>query len=280
MPLRTDLALESIMPDDLPETVHIVKRGRHFRITDITIDDDSCISSTGKGKGRYITLETSDMSRYSEDHKAMAKELSEEIKRFIPKGEVLFAGLGNSDITPDAIGPLTAAKILATRHIRRELKEECGLFDLRPVSVLANGVLGQTGIETAELVKAVSDAVKPSAIIAADALACSDISRLGTTIQISDAGISPGSGVANARKELTEKVMGIPVIAIGIPTVVDMHTIVRSLTGMDIHDDMPNMMVTPRDIDRLTERASQLLAYGINLALQPSMNFEDVQGIF
>ena len=146
--------------------------------------------------------------------------------------------------------------------------------------MLANGVLGQTGIETAELVKAVSDAVKPSAIIAADALACSDISRLGTTIQISDAGISPGSGVANARKELTEKVMGVPVIAIGIPTVVDMHTIVRSLTGMDIHDDMPNMMVTPRDIDRLTERASQLLAYGINLALQPSMNFEDVQGIF
>ena len=99
-------------------------------------------------------------------------------------------------------------------------------------------------------------------------------------MQITDSGISPGSGVANARKELSEKVMGVPVIAVGVPTVVDMHTIVRSLTGEEAGAEMPNMMVTPRDIDRLTERAAQLLAYGINLALQPSMSFEDVRDIF
>ncbi len=280
MPLRTDLALECVDPHGLPEAVHINERGEHFRITEIVIDDDSCVDTIGRGKGRYITLESDDLSGYTDDYEGMVKEVSGEISRFIPEGDVLVVGLGNSDITPDAIGPQTAAKVLATRHIRDELKEDRTLCSLRPVATFAMGVLGQTGIETAEIVRAVSDGIRPSCIIAADALACSDISRLGRTIQISDAGISPGSGVANARKELSEKVMGVPVIAVGVPTVVDMHTIVRSLTDAEIMGNTENMMVTPRDIDRLTERVSQLLALGINLALQPSMSFEDVRGIF
>ena len=140
--------------------------------------------------------------------------------------------------------------------------------------------MGQTGIETAEIVRAISAELRPAAIIAVDALACNDISRLGTTIQLTDTGISPGSGVSNRRMELSEKLFGIPVIAVGVPTVVDMHTIVRSLTGRRIKGELPNMMVTPRDIDRLTERASQLLAFGINLALQPTLTFEDVRGLF
>ena len=130
------------------------------------------------------------------------------------------------------------------------------------------------------MVRAIVQQIHPAGIIAVDALACSDISRLGTTIQISNSGISPGSGVSNARKELSEKLFGIPVIAIGVPTVVDMHTIVRSLTGRDPKRETPNMMVTPRDIDRLTERASQLIAFGINLALQPDMTLDDVRGLF
>jgi spore protease len=212
----------------------------------------------------------------------MTEELSQELAKLVPDGEILVVGLGNNDITPDAIGPQTAAKIFATRHLREQYdrNEEEFLTSLRQVSSFAGGVMGQTGIETAEIVRAISAEIAPKCIIAVDALACSDIDRLGTTIQITDTGISPGSGVSNSRKELSEKVFGIPVIAVGVPTVVDMHTIVKNLTGRKINGELPNMLVTPRDIDRLTERASQLLAFGINLALHPTLTFEDVRGLF
>jgi spore protease len=147
------------------------------------------------------------------------------------------------------------------------------------VSVLATGVLGQTGMETAEIVNALIAKIKPNAVIVIDALACSDIKRLGTTIQLSDSGISPGSGVQNSRKELSSETLGIPVIAIGVPTVVDMHTIVQNLTGHAVSKQMPNMMVTSRDIDKLIERAAKLIANGINLALQPQMSYEDVESL-
>ncbi|SFW26738.1 GPR endopeptidase [Ruminococcus flavefaciens] len=282
MEIRTDLALESFSADSLPENVHIYTRGEAFDITEIIIDDDSCLDAIGKGRGRYITLEGSSLSRFSDNYQLMAQELSQELAALLPEGEVLVVGLGNNDITPDAIGPQTAAKVLATRHLRGELDsgEEHFLTSLRPVSAFAGGVMGQTGIETAEIVRAISAELRPAAIIAIDALACTDISRLGTTIQLTDTGISPGSGVSNRRQELSEKLFHIPVIAVGVPTVVDMHTIVRSLTGKSINGELPNMMVTPRDIDRLTERASQLLAFGINLALQPTLSFEDVRGLF
>lgn len=282
MEIRTDLALESFSADSLPENVHIYTRGEAFDITEIIIDDDSCLDAIGKGRGRYITLEGSSLSRFSDNYQLMAQELSQELAALLPEGEVLVVGLGNNDITPDAIGPQTAAKVLATRHLRGELDsgEENFLTSLRPVSAFAGGVMGQTGIETAEIVRAISAELRPAAIIAIDALACTDISRLGTTIQLTDTGISPGSGVSNRRQELSEKLFHIPVIAVGVPTVVDMHTIVRSLTGKSINGELPNMMVTPRDIDRLTERASQLLAFGINLALQPTLSFEDVRGLF
>ncbi len=282
MEIRTDLAVESFSESDLPESVHRDIRGRAFRITEITIDDDSCLETLGKGKGRYVTLEGSSLSRFSDDYEDMAQELADELRRLVPDGEILVVGLGNNDITPDALGPQAASKVLATRHLRDELdsEEEEFLTSLRRVSSFAGGVLGQTGIETAEIVRAIVGELHPAGIIAVDALACSDISRLGTTIQLSDSGISPGSGVSNARKELSEKLFGIPVIAVGVPTVVDMHTIVRSLTGDQPGEELPNMMVTPRDIDRLTERASQLIAFGINLALQPSLTFEDVRGLY
>lgn len=280
--IRTDLAVESFSDIALPRGVHRRTRGEAFTITEITIDDDSCLDSLGKGKGTYITLEGASLSRFSDDYDNMITELAGELERLIPEGEILVAGIGNSDITPDALGPQVISKVLATRHLRDELdsEEEEFLTSLRAVSAFAGGVLGQTGIETSEMIKAIIRQISPAGIIVIDALACSDISRLGTTIQISDSGISPGSGVSNARKELSEKIFGIPVIAIGVPTVVDMHTIVRSLTGREADRKTPNMMVTPRDIDRLTERASQLIAFGINLALHPSMSLDDVRGLF
>ena len=282
MDFRTDLALESISSDELSESIHISTRGQAFSITEIVIDDDSCLSTIGKGRGRYITLEGSSLSRFSDDYSLMAQELAQELSRLIPDGDALVVGLGNNDITPDAIGPQTAAKVLATRHLSYETEsdEEQFFTTLRSVSTFSFGVMGQTGIESAEIVRAVASEIRPACIIAVDALACGDISRLGTTIQITDTGISPGSGVSNQRRELSQKLYGVPVIAVGIPTVVDMHTIVRSLTGKKINKELPNIRVTPRDIDRLTERASQLLAYGINLALQPTLSFEDVRGLF
>ena len=279
--MRTDLAVESFGNERLPEGVHRHIRGRCFDITEIVIDDDRCADAVGKGKGRYITLETGHLSRFSDEYEAMTEELSGELSRLIPEGDVLVVGLGNNDITPDSLGPRTAARVIATRHLRDELGEdEDFLLSLRRVSTIAGGVMGQTGIETAEIVRALVGQLQPVAVIAVDALACSDVSRLGTAIQLTDTGISPGSGVSNARKELSCRNLGIPVIAVGVPTVVDMHTIVRSLTEAEIPDDTPNMIVTPRDIDRLAERAAQLIAFGINLALHPSLSFDDVRGLF
>jgi spore protease len=280
MNIRTDLALEGINATKISEGITQTKRGTSFKITEITIAEDRHGERIGKKKGRYITLEGNPLSIYSESFREMAEELGHEISEFISDGSVLVTGLGNNDITPDALGPQTAARILATRHLRDELGDENEfLSSLRPVSVMASGVLGQTGIETAEIIDGLLKKINPSCVIVVDALACSDISRLGTTIQISDSGISPGSGVANKRREISKLSLGVPVIAIGVPTVVDMYTIVESMTGKRVLPTIPNMMVTPRDVDRLIERSSALISMGINLALHPELSFDDVETI-
>ena len=173
MDFRTDLALESISSDELSESIHISTRGQAFSITEIVIDDDSCLSTIGKGRGRYITLEGSSLSRFSDDYSLMAQELAQELSRLIPDGDALVVGLGNNDITPDAIGPQTAAKVLATRHLSYETEsdEEQFFTTLRSVSTFSFGVMGQTGIESAEIVRAVASEIRPACIIAVDALA-------------------------------------------------------------------------------------------------------------
>lgn len=280
MNIRTDLALESVNAAKISEGITKTTRGTAFKITEIKISEDRYGEKIGRKKGRYITLEGEPLGRFSAGFREMARELSGELKGFIPNGPVLVIGLGNSDITPDALGPLAASRVLATRHLKDELGDEDEfLSGLRPVSVIANGVLGQTGIETVEIIDGLLEKLKPSCIIAVDALACSDVSRLGTTIQISDSGISPGSGVANKRREISKASLGVPVIAAGVPTVVDMYTIVENMTGKRVSADIPNMMVTPRDVDRLTERSSALISAGINLALHPELSFEDVETI-
>lgn len=279
MAVRTDLALESINQN---KTDGITKthRGKAFSITEIIIGDEEAGRRIGRKKGKYITLEADSFDRISKDFRSMCIEFAKELTPFIPEGNVLVAGLGNSDITPDALGPKAASQILATRHLKEELRDEDEfLSGLRSVGVIAGGVLGQTGIETAELIDAVIKKINPSCVIAVDALACSDINRLGKTVQFSDTGISPGSGVQNKRRELSHESLGIPVIAIGIPTVVDMHTIVSSYTGREISGNLPNMMVTPRDVDRLIERSSSMIAAGINMALHPQLDFEEIEAI-
>ena len=282
MPNRTDLALECLAAAKERRGITEHKRGRVFSITEIRIDDDESGRSLGKGRGRYITLEGQSLSRFSDEYEAMAQELAGELRELLPaQGDIIVAGLGTLDITPDALGPRTAAGVLATRHLRRVLnaEDEAFLRELRPVSVLSGGVLGQTGIESAELIAAVAERIRPAAVIAVDALCCSSLTRLGTTVQLSDAGISPGSGVANHRTALDAGSLGVPVIGIGVPTVIGMKTIAEDLTGRLPLPTSEDMVVTPRDIDRLISQAARLLSCGINLALHPQMTYADANGV-
>ena len=282
MQIRTDLAAESVAQNGQYEGISVRHRGTAFRITEIEIDTDEHGAAVGRTKGRYLTLEQLGLHHSAPEQRQQVAELADELRGFLPDGAVLVAGLGNADITPDAVGPETANQVLATRHLRRELRENDPdtdfLRELRPVSVIANGVLGQSGIETAELIAALKHTVQPACVVAIDALACSDLHRLGTTVQISDAGISPGSGVENRRAELSFRTLGIPVIALGVPTVVDLHTIVRQ-AGNGNCNALPNLMVTPRDIDKLLHHAARLMAMSLNLALHPMLRYEDAEAL-
>lgn len=278
---RTDLAVELIDPDSnkLPKGIRRkLRKSSVCSITEIIVDDILAGIKIGKSKGRYITVETDRLSAHPEDFAEQSMNISDEISALIPdKERLLIVGLGNESITPDALGPKTASRIIATRHVALEnAGQELSGLRLNSVSVLAAGVMGQTGIESSELIYAVCEKVRPTCIIAVDALACTDISRLGTTIQITDTGISPGSGVQNRRKELSKEALGVPVIAVGVPTVVDMHSIVENITGKAPDKHLPNMMVTPRDIDKLIDRTAHLLAYSINRTAQPNLSGEDI----
>ncbi len=212
--------------------------------------------------------------------------IADELKSMLPtEGCVLVVGLGNNDITPDALGPKCVSQIFATRHIGSDLAMSIGLPGLRAVAALTPGVLGQTGMETSEIVAAVVERIRPTAVIAIDALAARRLSRLGNTVQMSDTGVSPGSGVGNARTELSEKTLGVKVISMGVPTVVDAVTLVTDVLGeqnaarmgdIRIDQEFGRMMVTPREIDLMTERAAKLIALSINTALQPSLSLDDI----
>lgn len=284
MSVRTDLAVEMIdeNADKLPRGIkRKIRKSSACTITEIIVEDEAAGHRIGKAKGRYITIETDRLSASPEDFDEQAANIAAELISLRGSGmtEGLIVGLGNSDITPDALGPLVISHIIATRHLKAELPAGHELASLNPVAAIAPGVLGQTGIEAAEIVSAICERTKPQYVFAIDALACSDITRLGTTIQITDTGISPGSGVQNRRKELTETTLAVPVIAIGVPTVVDMHTIVENITGSPPDKHLPNMMVTPRDVDKLIERAARLIACAVNRALQPQLSFADIAAL-
>jgi spore protease len=197
---------------------------------------------------------------------------------------VFVAGLGNSAITPDELGPKTASYTMATRHLVDALPEHFG--SLRRVSVMGTGVMGTTGVESAELISAMADKLRPDAIIAVDALASRRLGRICRTVQISDTGIVPGSGVGNSRAEISKKSLGIPVVAVGVPTVVDAATLAADLIQMadkgkyepeDFGEYGQSMIVTPREIDKYIDDISKLLGYGINLALHEGLTIDDVE---
>ena len=224
----------------------------------------------GKREGYYLPLKPAALHRHNPQFPQLAEELGRELRAFLPEsGLVLVAGLGNRSIIPDALGVLVAERMFVTRHLQHTLSEtDFEVFaNLRPVSALTTGVMGQTGMESAELLAAVCEKTKPACVVVIDALACAALERLGCTIQICDSGIAPGSGVENCRKEISERTMQVPVVAIGVPTVIVLHT---AAEGM-LQEEFPpmqqeNWMVTPREIDELVQHAADLILCGLELA--------------
>ncbi len=270
---RTDLVdegLEELQGEGFEKEI---KKENGLEIITVKIKTNAASNLLKKPKGKYITIQKQDILE-PQNFKEVEMVLRREIMSFLEgKKSILFVGLGNRDITPDRIGPDVADKIVATRHIDGRLKKILGYENLRSVSVIAPGVLGQTGIETTEIVKACFKHVKPDLIIIVDALAARDFKRLGTTIQITDTGICPGSGVENKRKEISERILGVPILVVGIPTVVDM----KKLNSEKEDESEFLMMVTPKNIDLIVKRAAKLISSSINNAIFNEMDKEDLE---
>jgi spore protease len=251
-------------------------------------------------------MKENDLETHEEIVKIMAKKL-EKLRKLKKNSVILVVGLGNWNVTPDALGPKVVSKILVTRHLSEHLPEELHGM-VRSVSAISPGVMGLTGIETSEIIRGVVDRVKPDLVIAIDALAARRTSRINATIQIGDTGVNPGHGMGNRRVALNEKTLGVPIIAIGVPTVVDAATLVndtmdRMLAAMakqapkgteffemlmSLADEEKyhliqeilnpytgNMFVTPKEVDAVIERLSNIIANAVNLALHPGIKKDD-----
>ncbi len=259
-----------------------------FSVTTVRVLDERGSRALGKPVGTYVTLELSGLLRREEEAfpraaRALAAELSALLK--LPdRAPVLVVGLGNRAITPDAVGPLAAGHTMVTRHLVERAPEHFGSF--RPVSALAAGVLGTTGMESGELVSALVEKVEPACVLAVDALASRSLDRLCRTVQLADTGIVPGSGVGNSRAALNRETLGVPVIAVGAPTVVDAATLAADmLAGAGRGEVDPDtlwggregLIVTPKDIDAQMADLAKVIGYGINLALHPGLSLADVE---
>lgn len=289
MAFRTDLAVEAIENHKsaaaLPHVRQSDRMLEGFAIHEVRILSGDAAREIGKPQGRYLTLELDALIRREEDAFPRAcKALSTLLRELLPHpndGPVLIAGLGNRMITPDAIGPQTADHVIATRHL---VTQSPDIFaDWRPVSALAPGVLGQTGVETGEVICGVLDRVRPAAVIAVDALAAGRLSRLLRTVQLADTGITPGAGVGNARAALNKETLGVPVIAVGVPTVVDGATLAHEISSQlgqpncEALDDLSQpVMITTRDIDREVADISRMIGYAVNMALHPHLSVADI----
>lgn len=289
MAFRTDLAVEAIENHKTAAALPHVRQSDRmlegFAIHEVRILSEDAAREIGKPQGRYLTLELDALIRREEDAFPRAcKALSTLLRELLPRpndGPVLIAGLGNRMITPDAIGPQTADHVIATRHL---VAQSPAIFaDWRPVSALAPGVLGQTGVETGEVICGVLDRVRPAAVIAVDALAAGRLSRLLRTVQLADTGITPGAGVGNARAALNKETLGVPVIAVGVPTVVDGATLAHEISSQlgqpdcEALDDLSQpVMITTRDIDREVADISRMIGYAVNMALHPHLSVADI----
>lgn len=292
MQMRTDLAMElREMNPDVEGVSEQVESNGEIEIKRITITSDSAASALGKQRGNYITLDAPQLIvRPLDLFKKMSECLSTELRKLLGRDPsectILIVGLGNRGVTPDSLGPQVASRVYVTRHIKKFMPEALD-FPTAGVCAIAPGVLGITGVETADIVKGVVERTSPDVIIAIDSLASRRAARISTTVQLSDAGISPGSGVGNLRSELSKKSLGVPVIAIGVPLVVYASTISQDTIGMiadetGLHNDeeklkslaekvsnerLGAMIVTPKDIDCIVDDMANIIADGINKAI-------------
>ncbi|MBR2942270.1 MAG: GPR endopeptidase [Clostridia bacterium] len=267
--------------------------------TVVRIEDAQTEALLRRPRGTYVTLSCpQQMSIELAMRRLLSRELGRTIRQMLPRGfrTVLVTGLGNRSVTPDALGPRTVEHVLVTRHMDGCLPDDLAK-QMACVCAAAPGVLGVTGIETAEVLRGMVEHVKPDAVIAVDALAARDSRRICSAIQVADTGITPGSGVGNHQKALTCETLGIPVIAVGVPMVVYASTIVRdamallgaadgasqeeeeklmALAERVVSEQLGEMIVTPREVDALVERMAGIVAEGINLALHPGLDEKEI----
>ena len=278
--VRTDLALEareSFEEDDVEiRGVSIEEKydeDRDIRVTRVRIETENGAKAMGKPVGEYLTLEAPGLSEEDEDyHREVSEELAKYIQELIGEQEqsILVVGLGNREVTPDALGPQVVNNLMITRHIIREYGVRAfGREQMNRVSAIVPGVMAQTGMETSEIVKGIVAETRRDWVIAIDALAARSSKRLNRTIQLCDAGINPGSGVGNHRNGLTKENLGVPILAIGVPTVVDAATIIYDATGdrSRITPNLNGMFVTPKNVDEMIKRLSFTISEAINIAL-------------
>lgn len=296
--IRTDLALEAresveegaeeLRGVSVEESYH---EDSEVRVTKVVIESKNSARLLGKPIGTYITLEAPAMTQPDEEyHKEISEELAKQLKMVIPGMEkeisVMVVGLGNRDVTADALGPNVVDNLTITRHMVREFgKAAYGKSRMHMVSGLVPGVMAKTGMESAEIIKGVVEKTKPDVVIIVDALAARSTKRLNRTIQITNTGIHPGSGVGNHRNSITEESLGVPVIAIGVPTVVDAATIVNDAfqklmgclaeSGLKLQEELRdglselyNMYVTGKDVDYEIKQISHIICDAINCALE------------
>lgn len=302
MSVRTDLAMEAkeLVTEEISGVEEIQYQKQNMQITHVTIKDKTAAQTMGKPIGKYVTIETKNMgNKDTKNISEVAEVLSEELKSIytIKKDDtILIIGLGNQDITPDSVGPKTVREVLVTRHLFEYMPE---VMDERMcrVSALAPGVLGTTGIETGEIVFGLVEKIKPTLVLAVDALVSLHAQRVATTIQMTDTGIHPGSGVGNKRRALNTETLGVPVIAIGVPTILDTGGFFREnlfsfiesipkemisekqkdnlMTRVSFWED-DSFFVTPKDMDELSDTVSSILALGIDLWLHHEMTEEEL----
>ena len=306
---RTDLALERRNIFQKSNNLNKIdgieneenKIDENLKVSRVKITNENGEKAIGKPIGDYITIDIKNIKIAGEEEIQKAAEtLANELKPIVNKhinnkDDILVAGLGNLKVTPDSLGPKVVSDVEVTRHIIKYLPQYVD-ENTRPVSAISPGVLGTTGIETLEIIEGVINKIKPKMLIVIDALASRSIERISSTIQISDTGIVPGGGVGNTRKELSEKTLGIPVIAIGIPTVVESAVLVNDcldlfitklqeeaksneylnkLKEQDNYEEIKealypndyNMIVTPKEIDELIKNMSNIVARGINMSM-------------
>ena len=273
---RTDIATESFRQLDgsaweLTEKQGVIaaqERLHGLELMAVEVLNAQGSQALGKPIGKYFTLDLPQrFERGAEQFEAAAQAVSELIRRCCKKYDsVLVAALGNPDITPDALGSLAASNIIVTRHLKQQAPADFAAFSSLALS--RPGVLGTSGIESAQQIKLLGSRLSPDLVIVIDALAGADLDRLCRCVQVSSAGISPGSGVGNDRQSLSAETLGVPVVAIGIPTVID--------AGVFGEESLSGLFVTPRSIDTLVRSGARVIAYGINLAVHQGLGIGDI----